>query len=70
MALIDPANYPTSDESLRKMSELSEANRKKWYTSFVNKVNKQKTFTQVASDTDEPDNETGFVDDDSGNLHL
>eukprot|EP00971_Amphidinium_carterae_P263703 5231668-Amphidinium_carterae.1 len=64
LALIDPANYPTSTKSLRKMSDIAAVNRKKWYTTFVNEVNNQKTFTQVA----EPENEPGS--DDAGDLHL
>eukprot|EP00971_Amphidinium_carterae_P120191 2381097-Amphidinium_carterae.1 len=64
LALINPSNYPTSTKSLKKMSDAAAVNRKKWYTIFVNEINKQKTFTQVARDAEEPEDEPGFVDDD------
>eukprot|EP00971_Amphidinium_carterae_P001061 20906-Amphidinium_carterae.1 len=35
LALVDPANYPTSTKSLRKMSDEAAVNRKNWYTFFV-----------------------------------
>eukprot|EP00971_Amphidinium_carterae_P236086 4685278-Amphidinium_carterae.1 len=73
LSLIHPSNYPMDTKPLRKMSEEAAVNRDKWYTTFVNEVNKQKKFTQVVDD-DEPglvDDEPGFVDDDdSGDLHL
>eukprot|EP00971_Amphidinium_carterae_P043432 854765-Amphidinium_carterae.1 len=53
LALIDPSNYPTSSKPLRKMSKQAAVNRRKWYTSFVNEVTKQATYTQVAADSSE-----------------
>eukprot|EP00971_Amphidinium_carterae_P124947 2475259-Amphidinium_carterae.1 len=47
LSLIHPSNYPTSTKALRKISEKAAVNRDKWNTTFVNKVNKQKTFTEV-----------------------
>eukprot|EP00971_Amphidinium_carterae_P179946 3569480-Amphidinium_carterae.1 len=52
LSLIDPSNYPMDTKPLRRMSEEAAVCRNKWYTTFVSEVNKQKTFTQVASDDD------------------
>eukprot|EP00971_Amphidinium_carterae_P228217 4526894-Amphidinium_carterae.1 len=65
LSLIHPSNYPTT-KKLQKMSEEAAVNRDKWYTTFVNEGNKQKTFTQVVDD----DDSEVVDDDDLGDLHL